>query len=142
MRPSAAMKLLLVAAVLLAVLAGIVDALVPSAVPPEARDAFAAVLRARPPASGAVVALLAAAYWALLLGAIVGMFRGRRWGLWLGVAVTVVTVVQAVVIAPHAYSGAAFAISYASKVAWGAALALAWIATGERAANEPRVRLA
>jgi hypothetical protein len=124
-----AMRACLVAAVLLAIVAGLVDALVPSAVPDAARDAFRTVLQARPPANGATVIALAAIYWLLLAAAIVGMFRAKRWGLVLGLAVTAVTVLQALLIAPHAYSGLAFAISYVSKVAWGAGLALGWIAT-------------
>lgn len=116
-------------AVVFAIAAGLVDALVPGAVPESARDAFRAVLQARPPANGGVVVALAATYWLVLALAIAGMVRARRWGLVLGLAVTAVTVAQALLIAPHAYSGLAFAISYASKVSWGAALALSWVGT-------------
>ena len=113
-------------AVAFAIAAGLVDALVPDVVPAPAREAFLTVLKSRPPATGAVVVALATVYWLALAAAVVGMVRGARWGFAVGVVVTLITVVQAIVIAPHAYSGLAFSISYVSKIAWGAALALSW----------------
>ena len=132
MNPTAVLRLLrmlLVAAVLLAVCAGALDTVFPQAVPAEGREAFRALLASRGASQGAAFAVLAAAYEILLLASIIGMFRLRRWGLQLGLVVTAITMLQALLLGPHAYSGAAFMLSYASKVAWGASLALAFVLT-------------
>jgi hypothetical protein len=123
------LRVLLVVAVLLAIAAGALDTAYPEAVPAHAREAFRALLASRDAPRGSTFLALAAVYELLLLAAVIGMIRLRRWGFHLGLAVTAITMVQALLLGPHAYSGIAFMLSYASKVAWGASLALAWTLT-------------
>ena len=129
MNPTPLLRLLLVAAVLLAIAAGALDTVFPQAVPANGREAFRALLASRSAAHGAGFVALAAAYELMLVASVIGMFRLRRWGLALGLVVTAITMLQALLLGPHAYSGAAFMLSYASKVAWGASLALAFVLT-------------
>lgn len=120
------LRILLVLAVVLSVCAGSFDALFPQSIPAQAGDAYRTLLAAREAPRGGVFIALAAAYELLVLAAVVGMFRLRRWGLNLGLVVTALTLLQAIALGPHVYSGAAFMLSYAAKVAWGAALAFAF----------------
>ena len=129
MNPSHLLRILLVTAVLLAIAAGALDTVFPQAVPANGREAFRALLASRDALHGTGFLALAAAYELMLVASVVGMFRLHRWGLQLGIAVTALTMLQALLLGPHAYSGAAFMLSYASKVAWGASLALAFVLT-------------
>lgn len=118
------LRILLVLSVVLAVAAGLLDSLLPQFVPAAAREAFLSLQSSRP-SYGAALMVVALVYWATLLLAIVGMWRARGWGLVLALVATAATVLQAVLLSPHVYSGAAFALSYLGKVCWGAALGLA-----------------
>jgi hypothetical protein len=103
--------------------------------PDGAQAPFRALLQAKHDfGKGFVVA--SAIYELALVAAIVGMMLRRRWGRVLGVVVTAVTLVQALLLGPHVYTGAAFMLSYASKVAWGAGLAMAFWLGDERPVQE------
>ena len=127
MKPLNTLRLLLAAAFLLAIGAGVLNSMTIGSLPDGAQEPFRALLQAKSDfGRGFVVA--SAIYELALVAAIVGMMLRRRWGRVLGLVVTAATLVQALVLGPHAYTGAAFMLSYASKVAWGAGLATAfWI---------------
>jgi len=125
----AAVRMVLPIAVILSIVSGVVNVAFPQLVPAGAADAFQAFLAARPKGQATSLLAMAGVYWAVLAVACFGMWRGRRWGFVLGVAVTVITVVQAFLLAPHAYSGLGFALSYVAKILWGAALALAYVSS-------------
>lgn len=121
------LRLLLAAAFLLAIGAGALNTLSIGSLAPEIQAPFRALLDARRDL-GTAFLVGSAVYELALLAAIVGMMLRRRWGRMLGLVVTAVTLVQALLLGPHVYTGAAFMLSYASKVAWGAGLATAfWI---------------
>lgn len=89
--------------------------------PAEAQDPFSAMLQAKADiGKGFVVA--SAVYELALVAAIAGMMLQWRWGRMLGLVVTATTLVQARVLGPHVYTGAAFMLSYASIDARGAGL--------------------
>ena len=132
------LRVLLMLAVLLSIIAGSIDALLPQAIPEAGREAFHSLQASRNAATGPLFVGLAAAYEIIVLAAVVGMFRLRRWGLHLGIVATVLTLLQAYWLGPHAYSGLAFMVSYAGKVAWGAALGLASMVTSASTVNAAR----
>lgn len=132
MQPVTTMRLLLAAAFLLAIAAGVLNAMTVDSLPLGLREPFAALLAAKP-RHGQGFVVVAAAYELAVLAAVVGMMMRRRWGRWLGLVVTVVTLAQAWLLGPHAYTGPAFMLSYAAKVAWGAGLAMAfWLGDARR----------
>ena len=100
------LRVLLVVAVLLAIAAGALDTAYPEPVPAHAREAFRGLLPSRDVPRGSAFLALAAVY-ELLLAAVIGMMRLRRWGFHLGHAVTAIPKVQARLLSPHAYSGIA-----------------------------------
>lgn len=120
------LRLFFLAAVTLAVLAGITDTLWSKALPAAAQEPFRALLATRPGGQGSMVMAMAAIYWLALLAAGIGLWRGQRWGWMLALLVTAVTLLQGLWLAPHAYSGPSFVLSYLSKLAWGVTLTLAW----------------
>jgi len=125
-RHTGPLRLLFLASVVLAIVAGITDTLWTNALPPEAREPFHALLSTRPTGQQSAVLFMAAVYWAALIAAGVGLWRSQRWGFHLALLVTVVTLAQGLWLAPHAYSGPSFVLSYLSKLAWGATLTMAW----------------
>lgn len=132
MQPVTMLRLLLAAAFLLAIAAGVLNATSADSLPTGLREPFEALLAAKP-GHGRGFVVVAAAYELAVLAAVVGMIMRRRWGRWLGLVVTVLTLAQAWVLGPHVYTGPAFMLSYASKVAWGAGLAMAfWLGDARR----------
>lgn len=111
----------LVSSVILAIAAGTAQAFATQTASPEIASAFATLAAAKPK-GGTIALALAAIYWFALAASIVGMWRQKLWGLQLGIAVTLASVAQAALLGPHAYTGAAYAIAYASKVLWGVGL--------------------
>lgn len=135
MKPLNTLRLLLAAAFLLAIGAGVLNSMTIGSLPDGAQEPFRALLQAKSDfGRGFVVA--SAIYELALVAAIVGMMLRRRWGRVLGVVVTAATLVQALLLGPHVYTGAAFMLSYASKVAWGAGLAMAFWLGDERPVQE------
>jgi len=126
MKPINVLRTLLVSAVVLAIGAGACDVLFPNAVPEQSREIFKALLSSRQLPSGSIPIVASISYELLLLASVFGMMIQKRWGMPLGMVVTGLTMVQALLLGPHAYSGLAFMLSYASKVAWGGALGVAF----------------
>lgn len=132
MQPVTMLRLLLAAAFLLAIAAGVLNATTVDSLPTAVRAPFEALLAAKP-GFGQGFIVVAAVYQLAVLAAVVGMMMRRRWGRVLGLVVTVVTLAQAWLLGPHVYTGPAFMLSYASKVAWGAGLAMAfWLGDARR----------
>ena len=132
MQPVTTLRLLLAAAFLLAIAAGVLNTTMVDSLPMALREPFDA-LQAGKPDYGRGFVVVAAVYELAVLAAVVGMMMRRRWGRWLGVAVTVMTLAQAWLLGPHVYTGPAFMLSYASKLAWGAGLAMAfWLGDARR----------
>lgn len=132
MQPVTTLRLLLAAAFLLAIGAGVLNTTTIDSLPAALQAPFEALLAAKP-GFGQGFIVVAAIYQVAVLAAVVGMMMRRRWGRHLGVVVTVVTLAQAWLLGPHVYTGPAFMLSYASKVAWGAGLAMAfWLGDARR----------
>ena len=132
MQPVTSLRLLLAGAFLLAIAAGVLNATAVDSLPVGLREPFEALLAARPDFGRGFV-VVAAVYQLAVLAAVVGMMMRRRWGRWLGLLVTVVALAQAWLMGPHVHTGPAFMLSYASQVAWGAGLAMAfWLGDARR----------
>lgn len=126
MSHATAFRLLIAASFAFAVIASLIDLVVPGLIPGDIQAAYDRYFESEPPASLLIAVVLAAVLLPVLAAGAVGLFLFKRWGRFLCVLATVLGLPLYPMLGAVVESGWSALFMYLSAVSWGLLLGLAY----------------